>query len=220
MKSANWISQIGRKPYRAAPTPTPMMDASARGESMIRFGPYLSYRPAVARKTPPRLPTSSPTMKTSGSRASSSSRARRMASIKVISGMTDLLGINGMQGILHRRVRRSRGVRYRLIDHRHRFPFQFFHLFPGQDLSGLQGTLGDQQGIVFLMLLDLLPGTVGAVVIVGGVRGQAVGTGLDQTRTLPGAGAAHRFLHSSMHLDHVRPIHRHSGQSQSTGLIR
>ena len=41
LKSIFMISMIGRQPIMAAPMPKPTMAFSARGESMIRSGPYL-----------------------------------------------------------------------------------------------------------------------------------------------------------------------------------
>src|SRR3972149_5731138 len=38
MKSANWISQIGRIPYKAAPIPTPTIASSATGDSIGAYG--------------------------------------------------------------------------------------------------------------------------------------------------------------------------------------
>src|SRR3989304_4554409 len=116
MKSANWISQIGRMPYRAAPMPTPMIDNSARGESMIRPGPYFSNSPWVARKTPPRGPTSSPTMKTRASPASSPSLAWRKASIKVISATADILDVHRKGGLANLRERGRLGESNRVVD--------------------------------------------------------------------------------------------------------
>src|SRR3954468_16604103 len=49
----------------------PRIPASASGVSTQRFSPNLSRSPAVARKTPPARPTSSPMTITSSSRASS-----------------------------------------------------------------------------------------------------------------------------------------------------
>ncbi len=42
MKSRNWISGTGRRPYRAMPMAAPMMPDSARGVSMTRSGPNWS----------------------------------------------------------------------------------------------------------------------------------------------------------------------------------
>src|SRR5437588_2914168 len=68
MKSENWISGTGRSPYIAMPMAAPMMPASASGVSMTRSAPNSSISPSVARKTPPNLPTSSPSTTTRGSR--------------------------------------------------------------------------------------------------------------------------------------------------------
>src|SRR5690625_5185077 len=59
------------------PMAAPMIAASESGVSMTRSGPYFSKRFSVARKTPPRLPTSSPrtTMRSSLPISSSSVRA-------------------------------------------------------------------------------------------------------------------------------------------------
>src|SRR5438105_2800397 len=84
MKSANWISATGISPFRAAPMATPTMHDSARGVSRTRASPNLPWRPSVARKTPPFLPTSSPNTQTRSSRSISSSIASRMPSIRVL----------------------------------------------------------------------------------------------------------------------------------------
>ena len=60
MKSANWISGTGRRPATAAPIETPTIIDSVSGVSSTRSPPNSSYSPSVARKTPPFLPTSSP----------------------------------------------------------------------------------------------------------------------------------------------------------------
>src|SRR6266540_6834760 len=73
LKSANCISAIGRRPAIAAPTATPTIDDSASGVSMMRSGPNSSMNPSVARNTPPRTPTSSPSTITRSSRRSSPS---------------------------------------------------------------------------------------------------------------------------------------------------
>src|SRR2546428_6397000 len=77
MKSLNWISGTGRRPYIAMPMAAPTMPASASGVSITRSAPNSSIRPTVARNTPPNLPTSSPRTTTRGSRRIS----RRSASL-------------------------------------------------------------------------------------------------------------------------------------------
>src|SRR2546428_4682885 len=88
MKSANWISAMGRIPLAAAPMASPTMVDSASGVSITRSAPYFLNRPSVARNTPPRWPTSSPMMKTDWSRAISSSIPSRMASITVLTAIS------------------------------------------------------------------------------------------------------------------------------------
>src|SRR5215207_11271872 len=67
------------------PTAVPMIPASASGVSTQRSGPNLSRRPAVARKTPPARPTSSPITITFSSRPSSTWKQSLIASSSVSS---------------------------------------------------------------------------------------------------------------------------------------
>src|SRR5450759_1113294 len=85
MKSANWISTIGMRPFSAAPTATPTIADSASGVSSTRASPKRAYRPSVAPNTPPFRPTSSPMTSTRSSRSISSPMAARTASIILIS---------------------------------------------------------------------------------------------------------------------------------------
>src|SRR5713226_4412010 len=80
LKPRNCISATGTMPARARPRDAPMMLASARGASTTRAPPKRSTNPLVVRKTPPSLPTSSPSTMTRGSRSISSVRALLMAS--------------------------------------------------------------------------------------------------------------------------------------------
>src|SRR5580765_1675684 len=79
------ISQTGRQPAMQRPTALPRIPASASGVSTQRFSPKRSRRPAVARKTPPARPTSSPSTITSGSRSSSTWKPSLIASTSVSS---------------------------------------------------------------------------------------------------------------------------------------
>src|SRR4051812_16557841 len=91
MKSPNWISGTGRRPYSAMPIAVPMMPASASGVSITRSAPNSSYRPLVARNTPPNLPTSSPSTTTRGSARIWVCSALRTASMMFMVGMRSLL---------------------------------------------------------------------------------------------------------------------------------
>ena len=74
------ISTIGRWPPRAAPMPVPTNASSDNGVSRMRSGPNSSKKPFVTAYEPPYWPTSSPMMKTRGSRCSASRCAARSAS--------------------------------------------------------------------------------------------------------------------------------------------
>src|SRR5215208_6987275 len=63
-------------------TAPPMIPASASGVSTQRSGPNRSRRPAVARKTPPARPTSSPMTRTVSSRSISTWSASLTASTR------------------------------------------------------------------------------------------------------------------------------------------
>src|SRR5512142_2591189 len=63
-----------------SPTALPRIPASASGVSTQRFSPKRSRRPAVARKTPPARPTSSPMTMTLSSRSSSTWKPSLIAS--------------------------------------------------------------------------------------------------------------------------------------------
>src|ERR671925_1448477 len=84
-KASYCISHTGRKPAMHSPTAVPMIPASASGVSTQRSGPKRSRSPAVARKTPPARPTSSPMTITSSSRASSTWKQSLIASTRVSS---------------------------------------------------------------------------------------------------------------------------------------
>jgi len=69
------------------PIAVPMMPASASGVSITRSAPNSSYRPLVARNTPPNLPTSSPSTTTRWSVRICSCSALRTASMMFMTGM-------------------------------------------------------------------------------------------------------------------------------------
>src|SRR6476661_3881981 len=97
-KASYCISQTGRQPAMQRPIAEPRIPASASGVSTQRSGPKRSRRPAVARKTPPARPTSSPITITFSSRPSSTWRASLTASTRVSSAKDPLqLGEIGLQ---------------------------------------------------------------------------------------------------------------------------
>src|SRR5438270_7750940 len=82
-KSPNMMSTTGRIPVIAAPTPRPVNPASEMGVSITRSVPNSSTRPERTLNGVPASATSSPMMKTVGSRRISSARASRTAWPKV-----------------------------------------------------------------------------------------------------------------------------------------
>src|SRR3954465_8553601 len=92
------------------PIAAPMMPASASGVSMTRSGPNSSNRPFVARKTPPNLPTSSPSTTTRLSRRIS----RRSASLTA--WMMLYVGILLMSSVPGLRARSIQALRLLLGD--------------------------------------------------------------------------------------------------------
>src|SRR5512133_174360 len=75
------------------PTAVPTIPPSASGVSMTRSAPNSSWRPCVARKTPPNLPTSSPSTTTSGSFRISSRSASFTAWMMFMTGMASPSGV-------------------------------------------------------------------------------------------------------------------------------
>src|SRR4051812_47577766 len=72
-----------------SPTAVPRIPASASGVSTQRSGPKRSRRPAVARKTPPARPTSSPMTSTDSSRSSSTWNPSLIASTMLSSAIAE-----------------------------------------------------------------------------------------------------------------------------------
>src|SRR6185312_2068644 len=114
MKSPNMMSMTGRMPVIAAPTPRPEMPASEMGESMMRSGPNSSTRPESTLNGVPASATSSPMMKTVGSRRSSSASASRIAWPSVISRIcvplarsVAILGVDILRDLTLGRERRA-----------------------------------------------------------------------------------------------------------------
>src|SRR6476660_9468051 len=112
------ISQTGRQPAMHRPTALPRIPASASGVSKQRSGPNVSRSPAVARKTPPARPTSSPRTITEGSRSSSTWNASLIASTMLSSakGSPQLIEIGSerRRRIDIRVLEQERDVRRRL----------------------------------------------------------------------------------------------------------
>src|SRR5690349_9935050 len=81
------------------PTAPPRIPASASGVSTQRFSPKRSRSPAVARKTPPARPTSSPITMTLSSRSSSTCSASFTASTRKSSAIPALAQVRRREDV-------------------------------------------------------------------------------------------------------------------------
>src|ERR1700751_704778 len=95
----NWISPTGFSPCAAMPTQSPLIRSSASGVSSTRSDPKRFCKPAVARKTPPSTPTSSPSTTTLGSSSIARPSARLTASTNVASTIVRSRELTALRGI-------------------------------------------------------------------------------------------------------------------------
>src|SRR5262245_37794532 len=214
MKSANWISATGRRPWSAMPIAVPMMPDSASGVSITRSSPNSSRNPAVALNTPPRAPTSSPRTTTRSSAfissqsvswtvwmmffsvmpafADAASPAAVSVAVSAIPTARDRLRVRLREHVPVRAVRFGvRRVPRRVdirVDRRLQLGARGFE--PCVVDEALFGQVGreEQDRVVGLRLLDLLTRAVGPVVVVGCVREVPVRLELDQRGPPAGAG--------------------------------
>src|SRR5258705_7097142 len=109
------------------PTHSPLINSSASGVSITRSAPNRCCSPAVARKTPPLTPMSSPSTTTLRSSSMARASARVMASTKVTSGIgasAELLALAGIGSrefgveMVEHRLRGTRSERQIALDRR------------------------------------------------------------------------------------------------------
>src|SRR4051812_36396864 len=182
------ISQTGRQPAMQRPIAVPRIPASASGVSTQRSGPKRSRNPAVARKTPPARPTSSPITSTDSSRASSQWKASLIASTMRSSAIPALPQVRRR---LHVRVLEEQlriGIRLRLGGGDAR-AHELGCLLANrrveivvQDPVAAQVALVAAEALVLLLLLHALEIDVDARVVGGRMRGGAIGERLDEGR--------------------------------------
>src|SRR5215218_2614226 len=198
----------------ARPTAVPRMPASASGVSTQRSGPKRSRSPAVARKTPPARPTSSPMTITVLSRSISPWRASLTASMSV------LLGI----GVLGDEVGVRVGQRFGGGDTRaHRFESLRAGCFGElvvDHADPAEVALVTAEALVFPLALDAVGVDVRARVVGRCVWGATVGDRLDEGRTLSGTGAHEGFSGRFVHGEHVTAVHPYPGYPVADGLVR
>src|SRR5438034_7066652 len=216
-----------------SPTAAPMIPASASGLSTQRSGPNVSRRPAVARKTPPARPTSSPMTITSSSRRSSTWKQSLIASTKVSSATEHPpqlreVGLEARRRVDVRvleeeaRIRRRLGLRRRdPVAHRllRLGPDRLGHLVR-EDPRAPQVALVTAHTFALLLLLDPLEIDVRLRVVRRRVRRGPVADRFDERRPLTRTGARNGLARRLVHGEDVEPVHTRGGHPVPDGLVR
>src|SRR6185369_141594 len=185
-KSPNMISTTGRMPVIPAPTPMPVNPASEMGVSSTRSVPNSCTRPPRTLNAVPASATSSPMMKTLGSRRISSASASRTASPSVNSRTaTATSGIHVLLRLVHVRIRRRHGELDGFLDLRLHFRL---NLVQGGLVGDLlrQDRFGgnlDRIALGLPLLLYLLGAIVFAADIADVVSHEAIRIGHQKRRT-------------------------------------
>src|SRR5437762_3367679 len=154
-----------------SPMALPRMPASASGVSTQRFSPKRSRSPAVARKTPPARPTSSPSTITLSSRASSTWSASFTASTRNSSAIPALSEVRRREDIRVVEDELGIGLRlgFRLCDSLpHRLERFVLDLFRGRVVEHAEPAeirLVASDALVPLLLLDAVEVDVRARVV-------------------------------------------------------
>src|SRR5581483_2899438 len=218
MKSANWISATGRRPFSAAPIATPTIESSASGVSITRSSPKRPRRPSVALKTPPLAPTSSPSTMTRSSRAISSASVSRTVSTIVFTAIASPplpravlipcidVQTKGVGGGLRTRFGEGDGF----VHQRAGALAQLVLDGVVQDLTLLQRPAEEVERILAARQLDLLGRAIAAVVVVAGVGGEAADAGVDQGRPTTGLRSLHCLGGRLVDREGVRPVDGHA----------
>src|SRR6266508_6617107 len=198
----------------ARPTAVPRMPASASGVSTQRSGPKRSRSPAVARKTPPARPTSSPMTITVPSRSISPWRASLTASAKVLLGigvLRDEVGIGVGQGLGGGDARSHRFER---------LGAGYFGQLVVEDADPAEVALVTAETLVLPLALDAIGVDVRARVVGRRVRRATVGDRLDESRALAGTGAREGFSGRFVDSEHVPAVDPYSRHAITDGLVR
>src|SRR5438132_2082504 len=178
------------------PTALPRIPAAASGVSKQRSGPNRSRSPAVARKTPPARPTSSPNTMTESSRSSSTWNASLIASTIESSGIAQHppqllqirperrgrvdVGVREQQLGIGRRL--GLGGRDPLAQQLRRLVADRPRQVVVEDPRAPQVALVAAEALPLLLLLDALEVDVGARIVRGRVWRCPVRDGLDERR--------------------------------------
>src|SRR5947199_781303 len=228
----NWISPTGLSPCAAMPTHRPLISSSASGVSTTRSAPKRCCSPAVARKTPPFAPTSSPSTTTLSSSAMARPRARFTASTSVSSATGTLLQLSALRGV------NLRQFRIEVVEHGRRTARRGRQIALDRGfhpLLTLRGELlfvrfapklptdqiGAQPRDRFLLpaCLDFFGRPVARRVVGRGVVAEPIGDGLDQARTLARARRRDGVGGGGPDRDHVVAVHLLAGETGRDRLL-
>src|SRR3954468_2527594 len=197
----------------ARPTAVPRMPASASGVSTQRSGPNLSRRPAVARKTPPARPTSSPMTMTASSRSISTWRASLTASTRV------LLGIGVLRHELGVRLGQSLGGCDSLPERLLCLVGDRLGEVVSEQACPAEVALVAPEALVLPFELDALSVDVGARIVGRRMRSAPVGHRFDERGALAGARACERVARGLVDSQHVAPVDAYSRHPVAGRLV-
>src|SRR5262245_5243090 len=225
------ISHTGRQPAMQRPTAVPRIPASASGVSTQRSGPNRSRRPAVARKTPPARPTSSPITMTEGSRSTSSWKQSLIASTidRSATCPTQLLQIGtDRRGRIDVRMREEQAdVRGRLrfgsrdprAHHVRRFGPDRRGEIVVEDPRTAEVALEPADALTPLLLFDTLEIDVRTRIVGRRMRRQTIGAGLDERRPLARTGNANALARRLVAREDIGAVHANAGHPVADGFV-
>ena len=216
-----------------SPTAVPRMPASASGVSTQRSAPKRSRSPAVARKTPPARPTSSPITSTSGRAPARRGSASFTASTSV------QLTHRGSSAAPRGRRERGGGSRSACSKTSPRSAGGSASASAIPSRISLERLVADRLGqlvveqpapaqvalvaadaLALPLLLDPLRVDVARRIVGGRVRRGAVGDRLDERRPFAGARPRDRLARRLVDGEHVAAVDAHAGHAVADGLVR
>src|SRR5581483_9991398 len=181
-------------------------------------------------KTPPFRPTSSPSTITRSSRAISSRRAERTASITVIVAIAippfsppgpapRSAGVHVPEDRFRRRIRRALGELGGVIDLALHAADRLFQQRVVQQPHLAQIVAEARERLALPPLLHLLARAIGAVVVIAGMRYQPVGLGFEEGRAIAAARPIDGALHRAVDGNEIVPIHDLAGHGVGAGAV-
>src|SRR5215470_9837587 len=228
----NWISPTGLSPCADMPTQSPPIKASDSGVSKTRLAPKRCCKPAVARKTPPLTPTSSPKTTTSGSSASARARAKLIASTRVTSGIEvldflTLAGVGAWQSsveMLEHRFRLTRAGRQVVLDGRRHFLLEFagdFFLVRFAPIHSTDEIVPQPDDRLLLpALLDLFRRAITRRIVGGSVIAEPVSDSLYQVRSFACPSGSDRRIGCRAHSNDIVAVDLFSGKPCGDRFLR